>query len=108
MKHNLYSIFDTATGLYSRPHAGQADAAAIRDFGSIVQDAEHPIAKHPGDYSLIRLGIFDDTTGKLSNEENTTLQTGLEAVAASRQIEVPDNINEPDYQAALKNYGGTK
>ncbi len=85
MKLNAYSIYDQASGLYSRPYYTQSDADAIRSFGDITIDADHPIGKHPEDYTLYRLGIFDDTTGLLTNEENSSLATALELVAASRK-----------------------
>ncbi len=87
MKHNVYSIFDTASGLYSRSFFDQSDAQAKRAFGDIAQDAQHSIGQHPEDYTLLRLGIFDDQTGDLHNELNESLTTGLEAVAKSRNVD---------------------
>ncbi len=87
MKHNVYSIFDTASGLYSRPFFDQSDAQAQRAFGDIAIDATHPIGQHPEDYTLLRLGIFDDQTGDLNNELNESLTTGLEAVSKSRNVD---------------------
>lgn len=84
MKLNIYSIFDQACGLYSRPFFTQSDGEAIRSFTDISTDAEHPIGKHPEDYTLYRLGIFDDQNGLLTNEENTSLATALERVASTR------------------------
>ncbi len=86
MKHNIYSIFDTASGLYSRPFFTQSDPEAMRSFEDISIDAEHPIGKHPEDYMLFRIGIFDDTKGKLVNEDNECLVTALECIAKARQI----------------------
>ncbi len=86
MKLNIYSIFDTASGLYSRPFFTQSDPEAMRSFEDIATDAEHPIGKHPEDYMLYRIGIFDDTKGKLLDEENECLVTALECVAKSRKI----------------------
>ena len=85
MKLNVYSIFDTASGLYSRPFFSQSDPESMRSFADIAVDKTHPIGKHPGDYALYRIGIFDDTKGKLHNEENECLVTALEAVAGDRQ-----------------------
>ncbi len=87
MKLNTYSIFDTASGLYSRPFFTQADGEAIRHFSDIACNAEHPVGMHPADYTLFRLGIFDDVTGQLTNEDNSSLTNGLECVAKSRNVE---------------------
>ncbi len=98
MKFNTYSIFDTATGLYSRPFFTQSDGEAIRSFSDISCDAEHPIGKHPEDYTLLRLGTFDDTTGKLNDEDNSSLATALELIAGSRNNtpDIPDNFGGTD------------
>lgn len=87
MKLNVYSIFDTASGLYSRPFFDQADAAAKRAFGGLVQDAEHPLGQHPEDYSLFRLGIFDDVTGTLHDEHNECLVTGMESLSSAQNLD---------------------
>jgi len=97
MKLNIYSIYDTASGLYSRPFFTQSDAEAVRSFKDISLDADHPIGKHPEDYTLFRLGVFDDVKGKLYNEENESLSTALEQVSASRRVN-QDNIQKLNKQ----------
>jgi len=84
MKLNMYSIFDTASGSYQRPIFARADGEIMREFQNICVDEKHPCGEHPEDYSLIRVGTFDDQDGKINNEENSTLATGLEMVALSR------------------------
>ncbi len=86
MKLNIYSIYDTASGLYSRPFFCQSDGEAQRSFQDLATDAEHPVGKHPEDYSLFRLGIFSDNNGSFNDEKNECLDTGLEAVASSRNV----------------------
>jgi len=86
MKLNCYSIFDQASGLYSRPFYTQSDGEAIRSFTDIACDSEHPIGKHPADYTLFRLGIFDDRNGTLTNEDNSSLANGLERVASAQTV----------------------
>jgi len=84
MKTNMYSIFDTASGTYQKPIFSRADGEIMREFQNICVDEKHPCGQHPEDYALIRVGTFDDLDGKLNNEENSTLATGLEMVALSR------------------------
>ncbi len=105
MKLNVYSIYDQASGLYCRPFFTQSDGEAIRSFQDISTDAEHPIGKHPEDYTLFRLGIFDDQDGTLYDENNSSLATALELIASTRkthkdqlELVLPDNE---------QNYGGT-
>ena len=85
MKLNAYTIYDVASGVYMRPFFSQADGQAVRGFKDIATDADHEIGKHPEDYTLYRMGTFNDTTGTLAGEELEKLYTGLEAVHSDRQ-----------------------
>jgi hypothetical protein len=88
-KKNLYAVIDTASGIYDGPIPGVADAHMIRSFCDMAIDAEHPIGKHPEHFALIKVGIWNDGTGEVEDIQNTTMITGLEAVAASRS---PDEV----------------
>ena len=99
MNLNLYSVYDTAAAVYSRPFAATSDPAAIRTFCDIASDATHDIGKHPEDYTLMRLGTFDDNDGTIRPEDPTRLITGLEAYASARQNPtstppLPDDISD--------------
>ena len=93
MKLNAYTIYDVASGVYMRPFFSQADGQAVRGFKDIATDADHEIGKHPEDYTLYRIGAFNDTTGKMEGEEMEKLTTGLECVHAAREIE-PGTLKE--------------
>jgi hypothetical protein len=86
MKLNAYSIYDTASGTYMRPFFTTADGQAIRSFSDISTDATHEVGKHPEDYSLHRIGIFDDNKGTFTPENPECIATGLEMVSASRDV----------------------
>ncbi len=86
MKTTLYAIFDTASGTYQKPIFARADGEIMREFQNICTDADHPCGAHPEDYSLFRLGNFNDQNGAVSNEQNVCLATGLEVVANSRMV----------------------
>jgi hypothetical protein len=93
MKLNAYTIYDVASGVYMRPFFSQADGQAIRGFKDIACDADHEIGKHPEDYTLYRIGSFNDNTGKMEGEELEKLATALEMVSNSRQVN-QDNIEQ--------------
>jgi hypothetical protein len=86
IKKNLYAIIDTASGVYDGPFKGVSDGQMIRMFNDLCVDAEHPIGKHPEDFSLIKVGTWNEGTGELEDLQNTTMITGLEAVAESRKV----------------------
>ena len=85
MKLNAYTIYDVASGTYMRPFFSQADGQAIRGFKDIATDANHEIGKHPEDYTLYRVGTFNDTTGLMAGEDPEKLATGLEMQSIDRQ-----------------------
>ncbi len=94
MKLNIYSIYDSATSAYHRPLFMQADQQAIRLFTDIATDAEHEIGKHPEDYTLFRIGIFDDQNAKITYEAPECISTALLCVSSSREIK-RDNLELP-------------
>ena len=87
MRLVLFSIYDSAAGSFMRPFPVASDQQAHRAFKDLVTDADHPIGKHPEDYTLHRLGVFDDQTGEFHNEINEQQQTGLAVLAASRTVD---------------------
>lgn len=93
MKMNIYSIYDQASVAYMRPFFAHSDGQALRSFNDISLDAEHEIGKHPEDYSLHRIGTFDDQNASINPENPTTLATALELVAKARNVN-RDNIHE--------------
>lgn len=85
MRLNFYSIYDVASQAYMRPFLMQSDGQALRTFTDIATDKEHEIGKHPEDYSLHRVGTFDERKGKINGEIPECLATALEVVASSRE-----------------------
>ena len=78
MISHVYAVFDRASGVYDRPFPALTDQAAIRSFGDVVMDTSHPIGKHPGDFTLMRVGSWNDNTGKLEGSVPEKIINGLE------------------------------
>ncbi len=89
MRVFMYCVFDSCSGLYDRPFCAQADGAAVRSFGDIACDAEHPIGMHPEHYSLFRVGLFDDNSGVIEPELAVCIAKAHECVAGSRVVDSP-------------------
>ncbi len=89
MKVQCYAIFDTCSGIYEKPFFSTADALVKREFQDVATAADHPMAKHPEHYSLWRLGIFNNQTGKIQDEANECLCTALEAISQSQSVVTP-------------------
>lgn len=87
MRMMVYTIFDTASGAYMRPFFLNSDGQAMRAFTDIATDDKHEVGRHPEDYSLVRIGHYDDNNAALVGEDVEVLATGLEVVAAKRNKE---------------------
>lgn len=97
MKTNIYSIYDTAAGIYQKPFVAQSHGEVTRSFSDIACDAEHPIGQHPEDYTLFCLGTFNDGTGEIIPKPPNKIATALELIAISRNVN-SDNIEALDLE----------
>ena len=88
MLHLVFAVYDSASAVYDRPWVARSEGEAVRSFGDIAQDADHPIGKHPEHYKLYRLGTYDDNTGVLDAGEKGPVHVANahELVAAVRNI----------------------
>jgi hypothetical protein len=56
--------------MYSQPFLEVKDGTAIRAVQDLViNDKTHAFAKHPSDFSLHKLGEFDDITGIITGKK---------------------------------------
>lgn len=73
---HVYSVYDSASDLYLQPWFAQADAAAIRLFAKMCTDENTTFCIQPSDFTLYRIGTFDDTTGSLEPCDPMSLGNG--------------------------------
>lgn len=83
MKHVVFSVYDDKACFYSTPFCGKTDNEGIRMFMAAVCDSGTAIARFPADYSLYRLGIFDDSSGSLEPCSPVFLSRGSEHIQVS-------------------------
>ncbi len=65
MISKMCSIYDGKAEAFSQPFFAQSTGAAVRSFAEIANDSEHPIGKHPEDYTLFELGDWDERRGSV-------------------------------------------
>jgi hypothetical protein len=65
MKMCIVSILDSAAGAYGRPAFVASEGVAIRQFQDEVNRSadDNQLYRHPDDFQLFYLGVFDDNTG---------------------------------------------
>lgn len=61
----VVSIYDEKLGAYSQPSFVASKGVALRSFTDQVNNQSSPLNAHPSDYTLFRIGQFDDVTGEL-------------------------------------------
>lgn len=81
MKWNIYTVYDSCAGIYQRPFVAHSDGEAVRSFGDIANDKEHPIGHHPEHYSLFRLGTFSDQDASINTEAKECLASAHEIIS---------------------------
>lgn len=73
MIHIMLSIRDSAVKAYMRPFFAPSVGSAIRSFGDECIRKDSDIAKHPSDYELYELGVFDDESASVIMESQPRL-----------------------------------
>lgn len=77
----VFSVYDQRASVYLPPMYMQNKGFALRSFEDAINDQSHQFARHPGDYTLVHLGEFDDCSGKFSLlDMPNILINGLECV----------------------------
>lgn len=62
----LFSVLDSKSGTYGAPFSSISDGTATRDFQHVVNDPATLFCNHSSDFSLYRVGEFDEDTGLVS------------------------------------------
>lgn len=107
MRLNIFSIHDRASGAFMRPWFARSDQEAMREFDNLAVNAEHPIGQHPKDYTLFRIGTFDDNKGTIVGEQPEGLANALERASAQQTVN-KEQLEIFDKELNDDNYGGTK
>lgn len=78
MNKFFYAVKDELAG-FGSPFVMASDELAKRDFILAVRDPACIMRNSPDDYSLCRLGIFDDSTGEVLPEDGVVKIVGARA-----------------------------
>ena len=100
MKVNMYAIHDSKAGAYGQPFLLQTNGLASRSFIQAVMKQDSPFNKDPLDYTLFRIGNYDDETSIIKSETPPEmLITAMQAIIISDKenqkiIETTKQINQ--------------
>lgn len=89
MKLYAYSLFDSAAHAFTTPFFVHSDGLAVRVFQDNVNSKnESNISMHPDQFTLFKIGTFDDGTGHFQPlAAPESMQNGLTLIEAR----VPEN-----------------
>lgn len=65
MIYGVYSIFDSAAGVFTAPTIDISDASAVRSFQQALANSGSIMNFKPDDFSLYQVGTFDVESGNL-------------------------------------------
>ena len=89
MKQIQFTIYDNAANAYLPPFCLHNEQMAMRVFGDCIQSADHQFSKHPSDYTLFKIGEFDDISGQLTPEKAPqSLCNGIQFVLDQKPVTV--------------------
>ena len=96
MKTNVFAVYDSKAEMYQGPVFVPAVGAAIRAFADAVNDPKTELSKHPGDYVLYQIAMFNDASGTFENLEPAKhLGIGSDYVRMERRFENADYLTKP-------------
>ena len=61
----MFSVYDAKAKAYLPPFILPEIGQATRTFGDCVNNKEHQFGAHPSDYSMFKIGTYDDAKGKV-------------------------------------------
>lgn len=80
MKFFVYAIRDNVAGFFGGPIINHSDEMAIREFKYTMSRSEGIERDFVGDFSLYRIGSYDNNTAEITPELPTIIFKGCEVV----------------------------
>ena len=94
MKLIMFTVFDVKAEAYLPPFFLPNESMAMRIFSDMAGDTDHQFGKHPEDYTLFKLGEFDDNSSKINMYKTAPELVSTALQAKSLNVEIPIDIKE--------------
>ncbi len=84
MIFHIFAVHDSKAKAFLPPFLLPEVGMALRTFGDCVNDKRtpdgkrHQFAEHPEDYTLFKIGEFDNIAGMVKKVENESLGSGVQ------------------------------
>lgn len=80
MKLYVFAVLDKAVGAYASPFFVRSKSEGIRSFSDACSDTSTAFAKHPDDYVLYFLCVYDDSAGMFELTEPERVLSARECI----------------------------
>lgn len=107
----IFTIYDTKAGAYLPPFYLPQKGQALRTFGDCINDPKHQFSLHPGDYTLMSIGTWDDKTACAISNPPESIGNGLEFIVENEQSDLFsgkqktfDDLSKEEKDAELKGF----
>ena len=95
MNHLLFTVYDAKAEIYLPPFFVPTVGIATRAFSDAINSDTHQFGKHPHDYTLFRLGSFDDHDASISDQTPKSLGNGVEFLTPATEEPTHDPSHTP-------------
>lgn len=80
MQMKVFAIFDSKAEVYTKPFYALSVGEALRSFTDAVNEPASPYNKHPADYTLFAIGVYDDGNAQLDGCPHINLGCAIEMI----------------------------
>lgn len=87
----LYTVLDSESKTHIAPFAMKTNRDAIEGFRLVANDEKTDYNKFPNDYSLIKIGSFDERQGTLESQAPEKLICAADLISKIR-TEQPEGL----------------
>jgi len=77
MNKHLFTVYDSAAGVYLDPFVAPSIEFALREFRAIINQEGHQFNKFPEDYTLFHIGEFNPMNALLDGIGPTSLGVAI-------------------------------
>ncbi len=89
MNTSIYCIKDEIAEIFLPPITFNRDNEAIRMFANCVNSPNHSFAKNPADYTLYKVGDFDNNKGSVKPEAKQIKLASGEDLVLDKSLQEP-------------------
>lgn len=68
MRLLAFSVYDEKVMVFAAPFFQNTVGQALRSFQDAVNDPQVAFSRHPGDYVLYQVGVYEDSTGEFGSQ----------------------------------------